>query len=83
VTLRARRPMLASDRCMVMVTVNGRCMHVGGNISAAMSLESLGCPARGVNEKRPTDPPFPGVFNTPKPTHLSQLTRHLCERRVN
>ena len=23
--------------------------------------------------KRPTDPPFPGVFNTPKPTHPSPM----------
>jgi sulfur carrier protein len=36
------------DGSIVMVTVNGRCMHVGGNISVAILLESLGYPDRGV-----------------------------------
>jgi sulfur carrier protein len=31
-----------------MVTVNGRRMHVGGNISVAILLESLGYPDRGI-----------------------------------
>jgi len=38
----------AGDGGIVMVAVNGRRMHVGGNISVAVLLESLGYPARGV-----------------------------------
>jgi sulfur carrier protein len=41
-------PCPAGDGGIVMVTVNGRRMHVGGNISVAILLESLGYPARGV-----------------------------------
>ena len=38
----------AGDGGIVMVTVNGRRMHVGGNISVAVLLESLGYPDCGV-----------------------------------
>jgi sulfur carrier protein len=41
-------PCPAGDGSIVMVTVNGRRMHVGGNISVAILLESLGYPDRGV-----------------------------------
>jgi sulfur carrier protein len=36
------------DGGIVMVTVNGRHMRVGANISIGVLLESLGYPARGV-----------------------------------
>ena len=38
----------AGDGGMVMVIVNGRRMHVGGKISVAVLLESLGYPTRGI-----------------------------------
>ena len=41
-------PCPAGDGSIVMVTVNGRRMHVGGNITVAILLESLGYPDRGV-----------------------------------
>ena len=41
-------PRPAGDGGMVMVTVNGRRMHVGANISVAVLLESLGYPAGGL-----------------------------------
>ena len=41
-------PWPAGDGRIVVVTVNGRRMHVGGNISVAILLESLGYPDRGV-----------------------------------
>jgi sulfur carrier protein len=41
-------PCPAGDGGIVMVTVNGRRMHVGGNMSVAALLESLGYPTRGV-----------------------------------
>jgi sulfur carrier protein len=41
-------PCPAGDGTIVMVTVNGRRMHVVGNISVAILLESLGYPDRGV-----------------------------------
>jgi sulfur carrier protein len=41
-------PCPAGDGSIVMVTVNGRRMHVGGNMSVAILLESLGYPERGV-----------------------------------
>ena len=41
-------PCPAGDGGIVMVTVNDRRMHVGGNISVAILLESLGYPDRGV-----------------------------------
>jgi sulfur carrier protein len=47
-TLGPDGPGPAGDGGMVMVTVNGRRMHVGGNISVAILLESLGYPDRGV-----------------------------------
>jgi sulfur carrier protein len=47
-TLGHDRPCPAGDGAIVMVTVNGRRMHVRGNISVAVLLESLGYPARGV-----------------------------------
>jgi sulfur carrier protein len=41
-------PCPAGEEGIVMVTVNGRGMHVSANISVAVLLESLGYPARGV-----------------------------------
>ena len=41
-------PCPAGDGSSVMVSVNGRRMHVGRNISVATLLESLGYPDRGV-----------------------------------
>ena len=41
-------PCPAGDGGIVMVTVNDRRMHVGGNISVAVLLESLGYPDCGV-----------------------------------
>ena len=38
----------AGDGGMVMITVNGRRMHIRSNISVAVLLESLGYPARGI-----------------------------------
>lgn len=47
-TLGQDGPCPADDGGIVIVTVNGRRMHVGGNISIAVLLESLGYPTRGV-----------------------------------
>jgi sulfur carrier protein len=41
-------PCPTGDAGIVMVTVNGRRMRVGANISVAVLLESLGYPTRGV-----------------------------------
>ena len=41
-------PCPADHGGVVVVTINGRRMHVGANISVAVLLESLGYPARGV-----------------------------------
>jgi hypothetical protein len=40
-------PCPTGDGGIVMVTVNGRRMHVGANISVAVLLESLGNPPAG------------------------------------
>jgi hypothetical protein len=40
-------PCPTGDAGIVMVTVNGRRMRVGANISVAVLLESLGYPTRG------------------------------------
>ena len=47
-TLGQDGPWPAGDGGTVVVTVNGRRMHVRGNVSVAKLLESLGYPARGV-----------------------------------
>jgi sulfur carrier protein len=38
----------AGDDGPAVITVNGRRMWVGDNVTVALLLESLGCPARGV-----------------------------------
>jgi hypothetical protein len=72
-------PCPAGDGSIVMVSVNGRRMHVGRNISVAIPPESLGYPDRGIavalTDRCCPDPPGRQGFPTAPASTCSRRYR--------